>query len=151
MLFRSGWAMCQMKNTTLDVTVWGLLPSDMKNAISEITLNEYSYSAPSPRESTNKLFLPAETEIFMNRHFSAEGDQTGCVKYNRFDYYASATTDNRSPLREKHRLGITSTIEWWLRSPSAGSSGVFCSVSSDGSYSNSLAQYSSSVAPCFAI
>lgn len=146
-----GWAMCQMKNTTLDVTVWGLLPGDMKNAISEITLNEYSYSAPSPRESTNKLFLPAETEIFMNRHFSAEGDQTGCVKYNRFDYYASATTDNRSPLREKHRLGITSTIEWWLRSPSAGSSGVFCSVSSDGSYSNSLAQYSSSVAPCFAI
>lgn len=146
-----GWAMCQMKNTTLDVTVWGLLPSDMKVAISEITLNEYSYSAPSPRESTNKLFLPAETEIFMNRHFSAEGDQTGCVKYNRFDYYASATTDDSLPLRRKYKLGQTVTTSWWLRSPSAGSSGVFCSVSSDGSYSNSLAQYSYSVTPCFAI
>lgn len=146
-----GWAMCQMKNTTLDVTVWGLLPDDMKNAISEITLNEYSYSSPSPRESTNKLFLPAETEIFMNRHFSAEGDQTGCVKYNRFDYYASATTDNMSPLREKHRLGITSTIEWWLRSPYAGSNNMFCRVSNEGSNAMSPANYSNGVAPCFAI
>lgn len=146
-----GWAMCQMKNTTLDVTVWGLLPSDMKVAISEITLNEYSYSAPSPRESTNKLFLPAETEIFMNRHFSAEGDQTGCVKYNRFDYYASATTDNMSPLREKHRLGITSTIEWWLRSPYAGTNNMFCRVSNEGSNGMSPANYNYGVAPCFAI
>ena len=71
-----GWAMCKMKNTSLDVTVLGWLPDDMKNAISEITLNEYSYSAPSPRESTNKLFLPAETEIFMSRHNSGEGSQT---------------------------------------------------------------------------
>ena len=146
-----GWAMCQMKNTTLDVTVWGWLPDDMKLAISEITLNEYSYSAPSPRESMNKLFLPAETEIFMDRHFSAEGDQTGCVKYNRFDYYASATTDGSLSLRGKYILGQIYTTSWWLRSPSAGSSDVFCSVSSDGSYSNSFAQYSYSVAPCFAI
>lgn len=146
-----GWAMCQMKNTTLGVTVWGLLPDDMKNAISEITLNEYSYSAPSPRESTNKLFLPAETEIFMSRHNSGEGSQMGCIKYDRFDYYASATTDNSLPLRQKYRLGQTSATYWWLRSPSASSSGSFCVVSDYGSYGTNGATFSYGVAPCFAI
>lgn len=146
-----GWAMCQMKNTTLDVTVWSLLPSDMKFAISEITLNEYSYSAPSPRESTNKLFLPAETEIFMDRHYSAEGVQTGCVKYNRFDYYAVATTDGSLPLRQKNKFGQTYTIMWWLRSPYSGHTSYFCIVSDSGSYTNYYANYSYGVAPCFAI
>lgn len=146
-----GWAMCQMKNTTLDVTVWGWLPDDMKNAISEITLNEYSYSSPSPRESTNKLFLPAETEIFMSRHFSGEGTQTGCIKYDRFDYYASATTDSSLPLRQKYRLGQTSTTGWWLRSPSEGSSNNFSLVGGSGGYSFNSANGSYGVAPCFAI
>lgn len=146
-----GWAMCQMKNTTLDVTVWGLLPSDMKFAISEITLNEYSYSAPSPRESTNKLFLPAETEIFMKRRFSAEGEETGCVKYNRFDYYASATTDDSLPLRRKYKLGQTVTTNWWLRSPYSGNSSSFCIVNDNGGYGNKYTYYNNGVSPCFAI
>lgn len=146
-----GWAMCQMKNTTLDVTVWGWLPDDMKNAISEITLNEYSYSAPSPRESTNKLFLPAETEIFMSRHYSGEGSQTGCIKYDRFDYYASATTDDSLPLRQKYRLGQTSTTYWWLRSPRASSNDYFCMVNTNGGYNSNFASSSYGVAPCFAI
>ena len=146
-----GWAMCQMKNTTLDVTVWGLLPSNMKFAISEIALNEYSYSAPSPRESTNKLFLPAETEIFMDRHYSAEGVQTGCVKYNRFDYYAVATTDDSLPLRQKNKIGQTNTIMWWLRSPYSGSSNYFCGVNSGGNYGYDGAYSAYGVSPCFAI
>ncbi len=146
-----GWAMCKMKNTTLDVTVWGWLPDDMKNAISEITLNEYSYSAPSPRESANKLFLPAETEIFMSRHNSGEGSQTGCIKYDRFDYYASATTDDALPLRQKYKLGQTSTTYWWLRSPGAGSSNGFCIVATSGTYNNGITYFSNGVAPCFAI
>lgn len=147
-----GWAMCQMKNTTLDVTVWGLLPDDMKNAISEITLNEYSYSAPSPRESVNKLFLPAETELFMSRHYSAEGGyQDGCIQYDRFDYYASATIDSSLPLRQKYRLGETSSTYWWLRSPNAGNKNNFCAVNTTGEYNADNATSSRGVAPCFAI
>lgn len=146
-----GWAMCQMKNTTLGITVWGLLPHDMKLAISEITLNEYSYSAPSPRESTNKLFLPAETEIFMDRHYSAEGSQTGCVKYDRFDYYASATIDSSLPLRQKYMLGEKSSTYWWLRSPNAGNKNNFCAVNTTGEYNADNATSSRGVAPCFAI
>lgn len=147
-----GWAMCQMKNTTLDVTVWGWLPDDMKNAISEITFNEYSYSSPSPRESTNKLFLPAETEIFMSQHFSGEGVKTGCIKYDRFDYYASATTDSELPLRQKYELGQTSASYWWLRSPRTDGGGdYFCVVLNNGKYSYYTAHYPYGVAPCFAI
>lgn len=146
-----GWAMCQMKNTTLDITVWGWLPDDMKLAISEISLNEYSYSAPSPRESTNKLFFPAETEIFMGQHYSAEGEETGCVKYDRFDYYASAETDNALLLRRKTRLGDSSSSFWWLRSPYIHNNFLFCGVNGDGSYGQNSASSLRNVAPCFAI
>ena len=146
-----GWAKCYMKNTVLDTTVWGWLPDDMRNAISEIALNEYSYTGESPRVSNNKLFLPAETEIFASRHYSAEGYQTGCVKYDRFDYYASATTDGNLPLRQKYRLGQTSTTWWWLRSPYSGNSGNFCTVNSGGYYNGNYAGYAYGVSPCFAI
>lgn len=148
-----GWAKCYMKNTVLDTTVWGLLPDDMRNAISEIALNEYSYTGASPRVSNNKLFLPAETEIFASGHYSAEGSQTGCVKYDRWDVYASITTSDSSTCveRQKYRLGQTSTTWWWLRSPQSGNSYSFCVVNGIGNYSNYYADYTSGVSPCFAI
>ena len=148
-----GWAKCYMKNTVLDTTVWGWLPDDMRNAISEIALNEYSYTGESPRVSNNKLFLPAETEIFASRHYSAEGSQTGCVKYDRWDVYASITTSDSSTCveRQKKRLGQTSTTYWWLRSPYSGYSGNFCFVGSYGNYDSHYAYITGGVSPCFAI
>lgn len=148
-----GWAKCYMKNTVLDTTVWGWLPDDMRNAISEIALNEYSYTGESPRVSNNKLFLPAETEIFASRHSSAEGYQTGCVKYDRWDVYASITTSDGSTCveRQKKRLGQTSTAWWWLRSPCSGNSYSFCIVSGNGYYGTNSASYAGGVSPCFAI
>lgn len=148
-----GWAKCYMKNTVLDTTVWGWLPDDMRNAISEIALNEYSYTGESPRVSNNKLFLPAETEIFASRHYSAEGSQTGCVKYDRWDVYASITTSdgNTCVERQKKRLGQTSTTWWWLRSPCSGYSYSFCFVDNYGSCNGYSAYNSTGVSPCFAI
>ena len=148
-----GWAMSYMKNTVMDVTVWNMLPDDLKQAISEITLNEYSYTSPSPRSSDNKLFLPAETEVFASRHNSAEGYQSGCVKYTQWEYYDAITTADSSscPERQKQKVNSTSNNTWWLRSPTSGNNSAFCRVNSSGYYSTNGANYNYGVSPCFAI
>mgnify|MGYP002795834854 CR=1 FL=1 len=143
-----GWAMCNMKNTVLDQTIWNMLPSDLRSVISEITLNEYSYSAPSPRTSNNKLFLFAETEVGNSRRYSAEGSQEGCVQYTPWDYYLSRQSNSD---RFKYKVNQTSANPWWLRSPQAGAGSSFCYVNVNGSFTTYAAKYTGGCAPCFAI
>lgn len=144
-----GWAMCYMKNTVLDQTVWNMLPADLQAVISEITLNEYSYSAPSPRTSNNKLFLFAETELSTSSGDSAEGTQEGCVKYTPWDYYLSKQSDED---RDKAYVNQTSSISWWLRSPGAGYDNRWFYVDYIGSFTNgSTISSPYGCAPVFAI
>ena len=143
-----GWAMCNMKNTVLDQTIWNMLPSDLRSVISEITLNEYSYSAPSPRTSNNKLFLFAETEVGNSRHYSAEGSQEGCVQYTPWDYYLSRQSNSD---RFKYKVNQTSANSWWLRSPYSGAGSGFCYISGTGGFNHYSANNTYGCAPCFAI
>ena len=143
-----GWAMCYMKNTVLDQTVWNMLPADLQAVISEITLNEYSYSAPSPRTSNNKLFLFAETEVGNSRRYSAEGSQEGCVQYTPWDYYLSRQSNSD---RFKYKVNQASPNSWWLRSPYSGARGSFCNISNTGGFYDSDANNARGCAPCFAI
>ena len=144
-----GWAMCYMKNTVLDQTVWDMLPADLQAVISEIILNEYSYSAPSPRTSNNKLFLFAYTELLTNSGSSAEGTQEGCVQYTPWDYYLSRQSNSD---REKDKVNQPSRYSWWMRSPCAGYNAYWYSVSDIGALNNHLSAYNAyNCAPCFAI
>lgn len=144
-----GWAMCYMKNTVLDQTVWNMLPADLQAVISEITLNEYSYSAPSPRTSNNKLFLFAYTELSTSSGDSAEGNEEGCVKYTLWDYYLSRQSNSD---RVKYKVNQTSTTYWWLRSPIAGNIIYWCPILDAGSFTNNRAAASVyGCAPVFAI
>lgn len=142
-----GWAMCYMKNTVLDQTVWNMLPADLQAVISEITLNEYSSTPLSPRLSNNKLFLFAETEVGNSRRYSAEGSREGCVKYTPWDYYLSQTAADRV----KYKVNQTSTNSWWLRSPVSGGSNDFCFVTQTGTFNTAAANATTGCAPCFAI
>ncbi len=146
-----GFAMSDMLNIYLQ-DFFDDLPAEIQAGIAEITMSEYSYTAPTPRSYTAKLFLPAETEVFKDRHSSAEG--TGVYpKYKQFDYYAAITTSDGStcPERQKHFVDGTSSQWWWLRSPYSGSADVFCSVYSGGGCSNGGAYYAGCVSPCFAV
>lgn len=142
-----GYAMSDMANKWL-VDIFNDLPDDIQAAISEITLNEYSYTSPSPRLGNHKLFLPAETEMFDARHYSAEGYQAGCPKYAQFGYYAE---NNTNAARIKKNIGSTSGRYYWLRSPYSGNGYLFCQVDSNGSYNYYNAGSTYGVAPCFAI
>lgn len=146
-----GWAMCYMKNTVLDQTVWNMLPADLQAVISEITLNEYSYSAPSPRTSNNKLFLFAYTELSTSSGNSAEGTEEGCVKYTPWDYYLSADRDKRKKYSINTDLSPLPSI-WWLRSPRTGNSNYWYYINNNGGFdSNRTTNLDTPIAPCFAI
>lgn len=142
-----GYAMSDMANIYLQ-QIFDDLPDDLQAAISEITLNEYSFTSPSPRSGNHRLFLPAETEMFDARHYSAEGYQSGYPKYTQFGYYAK---NNTNAARMKKDIGTTRSEEYWLRSPCSGEYRLFCLVNLDGSYYYRYADNSEGVAPCFAI
>lgn len=143
-----GYAMSDMANIYLH-QIFDDLPDDLQAAISEITLNEYSFTSPSPRSGNHKLFLPAETEMFDARHNSSEGNQAGCPKYTQFGYYVE---NNTNAARTKYYVGgTTSNYGYWLRSPIFSNTSGFCTVSSSGSYEVRNASYTSGVAVCFAI
>lgn len=141
-----GYAMSDMANIYLQ-QIFDDLPDDLQSAISEITLNEYSYTSPSPRSGNHRLFLPAETEMFDARHNSAEGYQSGCPKYTQFGYYAQ---NNTNAARTKYNVGTTSNSEYWLRSPMSNQSNIFCLVK-NGDYRTGYANGAAGAAPCFAI
>lgn len=138
-----GWAQCYMRSTVM-TELYNLLPSDMRSAISEVNVlsGTGSSTTSGTSSSANKLFLPAEMEIFSAKTYSI--GNTECP-LGQFDWYR---THNTNADRIKYRSG--SAVAWWLRSPYSGNSYNFCNVNS-GVAASSGANYTYGVAPCFAI
>lgn len=95
----------------------------------------------------DKLFLPAEREIFSSRTYSR---LTEWNALKRFQLYAANDTN---AFRKKFKLGSTTAATWWLRSASAGSYSAesVIYVYSDGSetYSSANGNTSHGVSPFF--
>lgn len=140
-----GWANCYMRGTTM-ATCFALLPSDLQEAISEVTVlsGTGSGSTSGTSSSANKLFLPCEYEIFGTQTYSIGSSEAGSG--GQFEYY---TAHNTAADRIKYRAGTAQV--WWLRSPYSGSSNYFCRVNSVGIASYIHASNQRGVAPCFAI
>lgn len=141
-----GFAQSKMKTVHLPA-ILSDLPVDMQEAIGEINVLSGTGSASSSGTSSSvcKLFLPAEMEMFDAKHYSIGLEE--CPK-GQFDYYKTHNADSD---RKKQTVGKTSYNWYWLRSPLSGLYYFFCYVNSDGYYSNSNANLTGGVAPCFAI
>ena len=127
-LTAGGWALSEMKNSHLIKNYWDLLPQDLQDVIKEISLTEYSYTGESPRTSTTKLFLPAETEIFSNTKYSAEGVAPGCKKYDQFDFYKTHSAKKWLYMTAAEYRNDDTACRYWLRSPQYNSSANICIV-----------------------
>lgn len=155
-----GWALSQIKKKC--ETIYSKLPQELRNIIEEVVLTEYSVTGESPRRSTSKLFLPAETEMFDSAKYSAEGIANGCVKYNQFDFYKTHSPKKWNYLTKEELRTDDTTCTYWLRSPQYESdenvSTVWGKLSREGAYTpgtpQALDAVSSTVCficPCFAI
>lgn len=141
-----GWANCYMRGTNIP-NIEALLPDDMLAAISEVNVlsGTGSGTTSGTSSSANKLFLPAEMEMFSSKTYSI--GNTECP-LGQFDYYKAHNTNAD---RVKKDVGTTTAYRYWLRSPYSGDSNLFCVVYNDGSANGYYATGSCGVSPCFAI
>lgn len=139
-----GWNACYMRTTVMPL-ILAQLPDEWQEVVATVKIkagNGYS-TGNAVIESNDKLFLPAEREIFASPYFSA---QTEWDALTRWQWYAQHDTN-----ADRIKTFNGSAALWWERSPSNGHSDTFCGVYSDGSDSDNVANYSNGVAPAFCI
>ena len=96
---------------------------------------------------TDKVFLPAEKEVWTSRTYSRTEEFTALTT---FQYYTTHTSNSDHMIPRPSAVGQTSGNVWWLRSPCSDYSNGVCGVNSSGGASNYDADDSRGVAPCFA-
>ncbi len=96
-------------------------------------------------ELTDKLFLPAERELFASRLFSIQDEWNALT---RFALYALPENDN-STFRKKYKPSTpTSANDYWQRSPySTGD--ITCLVRNSGASNGDYSNNTERIAPCF--
>lgn len=94
---------------------------------------------------TDKLFLPAERELFASRTYSRTEEWNALT---RFALYALPANDNAT-FRIKYDPSNTART-YWERSPYSGNTHHVCNVYTDGNAYGSYAYGNYRVAPCFA-
>lgn len=139
-----GWNACYMRTTVMPL-ILAQLPDEWQEVVATVKIkaaNGYD-NGNELVESNDKLFLPAEREIFASRDSSA---QTEWDALTRWQWYAEHDTD-----ADRVKTYNGSAVDWWERSPISGSSYYFCSVDIYGYSGSDSAVSSSGVAPAFCI
>ena len=141
-----GFASSDIRNTTLP-NILADLPDDMQAAMGEVNVlsGTGSGTTSGTSSSANKLFLPAEMEMFDAKHNSIGLEE---CPLGQFDYYKAHNTDAD---RIKKTTGTTSSQVWWLRSPSSGIFGYWCNITVNGYYNYDYVSTAFGVSPIFAI
>ena len=138
-----------MRNTALPALLANY-SSDLQTTITNTTYKVAKNGTANPMvllDLTDKLFLPAEREIFGTQSYSVTDEWNAL---SRFALYALSANDNAT-FRKKYKPSTpTSANAWWERSPGAGNTRYVCDVSNYGSAYYYLANGDSRVAPCFA-
>lgn len=138
-----GWDDSDLR-TTMNGTLFGYLPTSTQNVIREVSIKTAQDVSTATIITTNdKLFLPAEVEVFGSAQYAKGGTSEG----TQYAYYKAGNS--------KVKTVSGSADAWWERSPnywrSDYSRSRFCVVNSSGSTYRNGADYSSGVAPCFCI
>lgn len=137
-----GWAGCEMRSY-LNNTVFALLPADLQAVISEKAVKVTAGSQQNALVTSNdKIWLPAEYEIFGARTYSGSVEDAVHRQYPIF-------TDQASRVRTQGANGAA--CNWWESSPYISNSAYFCIVHSTGTASYSGASNAYGVLPCFRI
>ena len=137
-----GFGASKMATTTLP-SYFELLPDDLQNVIQETNITYHSGVDDPTTEKSDyfKLFLASEYEIFKTTNY-AKQEGVWLKYWQKHDNAES---------RKKHRIGQTSSGNYWLRSASRSSSSYFAIVFGDGNSSTIAANNSYGVCLCLSI
>lgn len=131
------WDTCELRTMYLP-EILSKMPTEVRSAIRSVTKTTTSgYQNTSKVQTSDKLFLLSEIEIFGSSVYSFGGEGT------RYEYY----TKGNSPIKR-----INNAIDWWWsRSPYSGNSADFVRIGSEGTpyVSGSASKLGVSFAFCF--
>lgn len=125
-----------------------MIPNDLGSELTDTTVKVAKNGGDGTLvDVTDKLFLPAEKEVWTSRKYSRTEEFTALTT---FQYYTTHTSNSDHMIPRPSAVGQTSGNVWWLRSPCSDYSNGVCGVNSSGGASNYDADDSRGVAPCFA-
>ena len=141
-----GWAESKMRTETMPIIVADL-PDDMVEAMSQVKVlsSTGDGSTSGTSSSDNKLFLPAEIEMFNNAKYSIGLEES---PLGQFDYYKA--NDIKSS-RIKNRPGESMALGYWVRSPRKGILGDFMCINTNGDIQNRQSDGYICISPIFTI
>lgn len=135
-----GWQKCTLRSTVIP-NIIDDLPDDLVSAISEVKVlcSIGGGDNQQVNSSNDKLFLPAEIELFSKKHYSIGLPES---PLGQFDYYKANNTNEAR---------IKSDRSYWERSPASNSNKYFCAIYSTGYHGEDNADTTNGVALIFAI
>ena len=139
-----GWPASSMY-TFVNTDIYNAIPEELKNGIIDtMTVSENIRNEYSDFTSTDKLYLLAATDIYVNVNNNNDLART-------LDYYeAQGVTSVHNPSGAIKKNGTTASA-WWLRDACRTLTGNFILADSTGSYSSHDANLTAGVSPAFRI
>ena len=130
--------------TTLNSTIYPLLPSDLKSVI---TAKSHSYQAGSYSSSWSSSMVTSSDNLWLPTYYEIAGGSA--------QYVEGENVNNNKPyiLDSKIKMvnGESSASLWWLGSPNSSASYTFWHVSAGGGFGNTSASSANGVPLCFRI
>ena len=129
--------------TTLNSTIYPLLPTDLKDVITE---KSHSYQAGSYSSSWSSSMVTSSDKLWLPTYYEIAGAT---------NQYASGETSSNNKAytlasKIKNIVGGSANY-WWLGSPRSNNSIGFWSVGTDGTFSTGNASHAYGVPVCFRI
>lgn len=142
-----GWKNSYMRNNICTAFL-SVLPNEWRAIIMSCT--KYSdnaggsnYSSESVTATQDKIWLPAEYEVFGRRYYAHENEQNYQEQYC---YYKNGN----SPVKYRHNR-VDATVDWWNRSVDVSQEDSFRVVRYSGISSDDCSWRSLGFAPCFMV
>ena len=132
-----GWEACA-RRTWCNGVFRNAIPSTLRDIFKQHLNVTANGSSSTTATSTDYFALPAEKEVFGS---VSRADSTAEASLTQFEYYKTSSN------RIKKTGDSGSTSYWGDRSPRSGNSGIFCTVSSNGSADYEPASFSRLLAP----
>lgn len=141
-----GWKNCAIRNKVIQ-EILADLPDDMVSVMSDVMVlsGTGGMSTSGTNTTIDKLFLPAQIEIFGENGYSIGREES---PLGQFDYYKY---NNKASSRIKKPIGMNIAYKWWQRSARSYDSQNYCIIGKDGLYSSDYAMNANCVSPIFAI
>ena len=123
-----GWDKSEMRTNTM-ATLLSQLPADLQKVIKAVNKKASAGNKETTiTTSSDKLWLLCEEEISGAKTYGTGGEGT------RYEYWTTVKDGTVAANRVKNRSGSASG--WWLRSPRASFTNIFCCVFSSGNFND---------------